>query len=141
VTERLPAGFQPWGPNCAHTDGEAYGDRFPPFLFLLFAHQSDEVRAHTAGTHCHRLPHPRSWRGWASALAAARSTDKNAPRDPSLARAHAQGGENALVDSRFVFEQIERELPELGRRLRTVPVDQTQYHLRVRIIMIRTLDW
>jgi hypothetical protein len=44
------------------------------------------------------------------------------------------------VDSRFVFEQIERELPELGRRLRTVPVDQTQYHLRVRIIMIRTLD-
>lgn len=32
----------PWGPNCAHTDGEAYGDRFPPYLFLLFAHASDE---------------------------------------------------------------------------------------------------
>lgn len=30
----------PWEPNCAHTDGEAYGDRYPPYLFLLFAHQS-----------------------------------------------------------------------------------------------------
>eukprot|EP01052_Picozoa_sp_SAG31_P019862 SAG31_NODE_1467_length_8227_cov_7.040108_2_plen_69_part_00 len=32
----------PWEPNCAHTDGEAYGDRYPPYLFLLFGHQSAE---------------------------------------------------------------------------------------------------
>jgi hypothetical protein len=69
----------PWGPNCAHTDGEAYGDRFPPYLFLLFAHQC------------------------------------------------AEGGDNALVDSKFLLEELERELPDVAQRLRTVPVDQTQY--------------
>ena len=36
------AAIPPWGPNCAHTDGEAYGDRFPPYLFLLFAHQDQD---------------------------------------------------------------------------------------------------
>jgi hypothetical protein len=36
----IESALPPWEPNCAHTDGEAYGDRFPPYLFLLFAHQS-----------------------------------------------------------------------------------------------------
>lgn len=78
-TEVIP----PWGPNCAHTDGEAYGDRFPPYLFLLNVHQSTE------------------------------------------------GGENAIVSSSFVVEEMERSgdprLVETARLLRTVPVDQTQY--------------
>ncbi len=78
-TEVIP----PWGPNCAHTDGEAYGDRFPPYLFLLFAHASDE------------------------------------------------GGENAIVNSQFVVEEMERSgdphLMETAELLRRVPVDQTQY--------------
>ena len=36
------AAFPPWGPNCAHTDGDAFGDLFPPFVCLLFAHQSND---------------------------------------------------------------------------------------------------
>jgi hypothetical protein len=73
----------PWDPNCAHTDGEAYGDRFPPYLFLLNVHQS------------------------------------------------AEGGENAIVNSNFVVEEMERSgdphLVKTAQMLRTVPVDQTQY--------------
>lgn len=71
----------PWEPNCCHTDGEAYGDHFPPYFFLLFAHTCDG------------------------------------------------GGENAIVSSRYVVETMERDpqLADLARRLRTVPVDQTQY--------------
>ena len=38
--KEIESALPPWEPNCAHTDGEAYGDRFPPYLFLLFAHQS-----------------------------------------------------------------------------------------------------
>ena len=38
--KEIQSALPPWEPNCAHTDGEAYGDRFPPYLFLLFAHQS-----------------------------------------------------------------------------------------------------
>ena len=77
------AAIPPWGPNCAHTDGEAYGDRFPPYLFLLFAHQS------------------------------------------------AEGGENAIVSSQFVVEEMARsgdaELERAAALLRTVPVEQTQH--------------
>ena len=36
------AAFPPWGPNCAHTDGDAFGDLYPPFVCLLFAHQSED---------------------------------------------------------------------------------------------------
>ena len=43
----------------------------------------------------------------------------------------AEGGENALVNSNFVVEEMERsgdhKLVETARLLRTVPVDQTQY--------------
>ena len=63
--------------------GEAYGDRFPPYLFLLFAHQS------------------------------------------------AEGGENAIVSSQFVVEEMARsgdpELERAAALLRTVPVEQTQH--------------
>ena len=38
--KEIESALPPWEPNCAHTDGEAYGDRMPPYLFLLFAHQS-----------------------------------------------------------------------------------------------------
>jgi hypothetical protein len=37
---RAGSALPPWEPNCAHTDGEGYGERFPPYLFLLFGHQS-----------------------------------------------------------------------------------------------------
>lgn len=73
--------IMPWGPNCAHTDGEAYGDRYPSHLFLLFAHQSD------------------------------------------------QGGENAIVNSQYVIEEMARSgdphLVRTAEMLKTVPVDQT----------------
>lgn len=40
--KEIESALPPWEPNCAHTDGEAYGDRFPPYLFLLFGHQSED---------------------------------------------------------------------------------------------------
>ena len=40
--EEIATALPPWEPNCPHTDGEAYGDRFPPYLFLLFGHQSED---------------------------------------------------------------------------------------------------
>lgn len=40
--KEIESALPPWQPNCAHTDGEAYGDRFPPYLFLLFARQSSD---------------------------------------------------------------------------------------------------
>jgi hypothetical protein len=39
---RAGSALPPWEPNCAHTDGEGYGERYPPYLFLLFGHQSED---------------------------------------------------------------------------------------------------
>ena len=39
---RTGSALPPWEPNCAHTDGEGYGERYPPYLFLLFGHQSED---------------------------------------------------------------------------------------------------
>ena len=39
---RAGGALPPWEPNCAHTDGEGYGERYPPYLFLLFGHQSKD---------------------------------------------------------------------------------------------------
>ena len=102
------AAFPPWGPNCAHTDGDAFGDLFPPFGEhdrLLVSVFSRWVALVTPMGLCSSLP----------ALCAHQSAD---------------GGENALVDASFVLDEMERGPPELQQTaalLRTVPVDQSEY--------------
>ena len=149
------AAFPPWGPNCAHTDGDvsrpvkmpfqhssstsaghvwdgqsyrfrilrprplpaaqAFGDYFPPFVCLLFAHVSEAGGENALVRLCPlpTLPAP--------PLPHRRPVCSCRCPPPELLWSQ--------VDAKFVLEQMERapELADTARALRTVPVDQSEY--------------